>query len=55
MPNAAEALAALEALGEARIREGLGRYGIATADRVIGVRFSSGTEGCSQPIINRYV
>ncbi len=37
MPNAAEALAALEALGEARIREGLGRYGIATADRVIGV------------------
>jgi 3-methyladenine DNA glycosylase AlkD len=33
----AEALAALEALGEARIRDGLSRYGIATAERVIGV------------------
>lgn len=33
----AEALAALEALGETRIRDGLARYGIATAERVIGV------------------
>ena len=32
-----EALAALEARGEARIRDGLARYGISTADRVIGV------------------
>jgi 3-methyladenine DNA glycosylase AlkD len=32
-----EALAALEAAGEARIRDGLGRYGIVTTDRVIGV------------------
>jgi 3-methyladenine DNA glycosylase AlkD len=32
-----EAIAALEALGEARIRDGLGRYGIVTAERVIGV------------------
>jgi 3-methyladenine DNA glycosylase AlkD len=37
MSNPAAALAALEALGEARIRDGLSRYGIATADRVIGV------------------
>ena len=37
MSKEAEALAALEALGEARIRDGLSRYGIATADRVIGV------------------
>lgn len=37
MTRAAEALAALEARGEARIRDGLSRYGIATADRVIGV------------------
>jgi 3-methyladenine DNA glycosylase AlkD len=35
--RAAEALAALEALGEARISDGLSRYGIATAERVIGV------------------
>lgn len=33
----AEALAALEELGEARIRDGLGRYGIVTQERVIGV------------------
>jgi 3-methyladenine DNA glycosylase AlkD len=32
-----DALAALEALGETRIRDGLSRYGIATAERVIGV------------------
>ena len=37
MSRVAEALAALEGLGEARIRDGLGRYGIATAERVIGV------------------
>jgi len=37
MSNPAEALAALEGLAEARIRDGLSRYGIATADRVIGV------------------
>jgi 3-methyladenine DNA glycosylase AlkD len=33
----AEAIAALEGKAEARIRNGLGRYGIVTADRVIGV------------------
>jgi 3-methyladenine DNA glycosylase AlkD len=33
----AEALAVLEELGEARIRDGLGRYGIVTGERVIGV------------------
>jgi 3-methyladenine DNA glycosylase AlkD len=32
-----EALAALETRGEARVRDSLGRYGISTADRVIGV------------------
>jgi 3-methyladenine DNA glycosylase AlkD len=37
MSRLAEALAALEALAEARIRDGLSRYGIATADRVVGV------------------
>lgn len=36
-PRTAEALAALEALGEARIRDGLGRYGVVTGERVIGV------------------
>jgi 3-methyladenine DNA glycosylase AlkD len=36
-PRAAEALAALEDLGEARIRDGLARYGIVTGERVIGV------------------
>ncbi len=36
-----EAIAALEALGEARIRDGLGRYGIVTAERVIGVPMSA--------------
>jgi 3-methyladenine DNA glycosylase AlkD len=33
----AEALTALEALSEARIRDGLSRYGIVTGERVIGV------------------
>lgn len=37
MSRADEALAALAALAEARISDGLSRYGIATADRVIGV------------------
>jgi 3-methyladenine DNA glycosylase AlkD len=37
MTRLAEALAALEALGEARIRDGLSRYGIVTAEQVIGV------------------
>jgi 3-methyladenine DNA glycosylase AlkD len=32
-----DAIAALEALGEARIRDGLARYGIVTAEPVIGV------------------
>lgn len=32
-----QALAALEELAEARIRDGLGRYGIVTADKVLGV------------------
>jgi 3-methyladenine DNA glycosylase AlkD len=36
----AEALAALEARGEASIRDGMARYGISTKDRVIGVRVS---------------
>lgn len=35
--RAAEALAALEAQSEARIRDGLSRYGIVTGERVIGV------------------
>jgi 3-methyladenine DNA glycosylase AlkD len=35
--RADEALAALAALAEDRIRDGLSRYGIATSDRVIGV------------------
>lgn len=34
----AEALGALEARGEASIRDGMARYGIYTRDRVIGVR-----------------
>ena len=37
MSRADDALAALEALAETRISDGLSRYGIATADRVIGV------------------
>ncbi|MGQ0661042.1 DNA alkylation repair protein [Sphingosinicella sp.] len=37
MTRVAEALAALEALAEARIRDGLSRYGIETSERVIGV------------------
>ena len=37
----AEALAALEARGEASIRDGMARYGISTRDRVIGVRVSA--------------
>jgi 3-methyladenine DNA glycosylase AlkD len=37
MTRVAEAIAALEEKAEARIREGLSRYGIASADRVIGV------------------
>jgi 3-methyladenine DNA glycosylase AlkD len=37
LSRVAEAIAALEAQGEPRIRDGLGRYGIATSDRVIGV------------------
>jgi 3-methyladenine DNA glycosylase AlkD len=35
--RAVEALAALEARGEARVRDGMARYGIVTAERVIGV------------------
>ena len=37
MASLAETLAALGARGEPRIRDGLARYGISTADRVIGV------------------
>jgi len=37
----AEAIAALEAKAEARISNGLSRYGIVTADRVIGVPMGS--------------
>jgi 3-methyladenine DNA glycosylase AlkD len=36
----ADALAALETRGEAGIRDGMARYGIVTADRVIGVRMA---------------
>ncbi|MEA3014936.1 MAG: hypothetical protein QOD42_3481 [Sphingomonadales bacterium] len=39
--RAAEALAALEDLSEARIRDGLGRYGIVTQERVIGVSMAA--------------
>ena len=41
MNRVAEALAALEAHGEKRIRDGMSRYGIETADRVIGVPVAS--------------
>jgi 3-methyladenine DNA glycosylase AlkD len=37
MTRLADALTALEMLAETRIKEGLARYGIATADRIIGV------------------
>ena len=37
MTRLEEAVAALEEKGEARIRDGLARYGIVTAERVIGV------------------
>jgi 3-methyladenine DNA glycosylase AlkD len=37
----ADALNALEALGEARIRDGLARYGIVTRERVIGVAMAN--------------
>jgi 3-methyladenine DNA glycosylase AlkD len=36
-----QAIAALEELAEARIRDGLGRYGIVTADRVLGVAMAN--------------
>jgi 3-methyladenine DNA glycosylase AlkD len=36
-----EALAALEALAETRVRDGMGRYGIVTADRVLGVSIAN--------------
>jgi 3-methyladenine DNA glycosylase AlkD len=41
MSRVAEAIAALEAKAEPRISDGLTRYGIATADRVIGVRMGA--------------
>ena len=37
MSRLTETIAALEARSEARIRDGIGRYGITTADRVLGV------------------
>lgn len=37
----AEAIAALEAKGEQRLRDGMSRYGITTADRVIGVSLAN--------------
>jgi 3-methyladenine DNA glycosylase AlkD len=37
MTRVEEAIAALEGQAEARIRDGLARYGIATGDRIIGV------------------
>ncbi|MGZ8361590.1 MAG: DNA alkylation repair protein [Allosphingosinicella sp.] len=40
-PALPDALAALEAHGEARLRDGLARYGIVTADRVIGVSMAN--------------
>ena len=45
MSRVAEAIAALEAKAEARIRDGLSRYGIVTADRVIGVPMGGHPEG----------
>lgn len=36
-----EALSALEELAEARIRDGMGRYGIETADKVLGVAMAN--------------
>jgi 3-methyladenine DNA glycosylase AlkD len=41
MSKPAEALAALEALGEAKVRDGMARYGIVTAERVIGVSMAN--------------
>jgi 3-methyladenine DNA glycosylase AlkD len=36
-----EAMAALEALGEAKVRDGMSRYGIVTTERVIGVSIAN--------------
>ena len=41
MTRLAEAMAALEALGEAKVRGGMARYGIVTAERVIGVSMAN--------------
>jgi 3-methyladenine DNA glycosylase AlkD len=37
MSRLAEAMAALEALGQANVRDGMARYGIVTGERVIGI------------------
>ena len=41
MSRLAEALAALEAKAEPRVRDGMARYGIVTADRAIGVSIAN--------------
>lgn len=41
MSRCDEALAALEALGEAKVRDGMARYGIVTQERVIGVAMAN--------------
>ena len=41
MSRLAEAMAALEALGEAKVRDGMARYGIVTAERVLGVSMAN--------------
>jgi 3-methyladenine DNA glycosylase AlkD len=41
MTRLAEALSALEALGEAKVRDGMARYGIVTSERVLGVSMAN--------------
>jgi 3-methyladenine DNA glycosylase AlkD len=41
MSRLAEAMAALEALAEAKVRDGMARYGIVTEERVIGVAMAN--------------
>ena len=41
MSRLAGAMAALEALGEAKVRDGMARYGIVTTERVIGVSMAN--------------
>jgi 3-methyladenine DNA glycosylase AlkD len=41
MTRLAEALSALAALGEAKVRDGMARYGIVTSERVLGVSMAN--------------